>query len=361
MLAASDQEYERSYAELGLIPGEHPLAPLARVLAGQTELRRGLVRNAEAYFRDALQIAPYALQAHRELAYICNIQHRQAEMEAHLEALSELQTLSFDHLLLWSKTRSVGWSPKADLATLEKYAAMDKDDRWSRLAIAEGLRRKNKLDAAEALLDEVAPSDPEALALRALIALDRSDAAAAESILKSGPRDNPALARLRGQLALRRRDADAALESYRIAYNADPLDRSSAYGLGMALHMRGDEEESQKYLSLVHKHDAIFAIVAHASTEEGEKDPEVPRRMGVACFEAGRIAEARAWLRLAVKMNPLDYVAQESLYLLTRDHPSRFAHLSRTIPGSPGDASASVAGIPRRLMPGEPDPLAPPR
>lgn len=360
-LAVSDHQHDRAYVELGAIPDVHPLAPLARTLLGQSELRRGLVRRAEALFLEAVRLAPNALQARRELAYIYNIQHRQIELDLELEAINELQTLSFDHLLLWSKTRSVEWSPKADMATLQKYREIDEHDRWSRLALAEGLRRKNDLDGAERMLGELPPTDPEGLAMRALNAFDRGDAATAESLLASGPRGNPSLERLRGQLALSRRDADTAVEAYRSAYEADPLVRSTIFGLANALHMQGDVQAAERLFAVVRKLDAIHAVISYAATEAGAEDPDVPRRMGLACLDAGRIAEARAWLKLAVNADPLDQSAQKSLYKLNQEHPSRFAKLGRPPSGTAAEAGPNLAGTPRAHTFGLLDPVAPTR
>jgi tetratricopeptide (TPR) repeat protein len=364
MIASSKQRYDEALAELSEVSEGHPIAPLARIAAGQAELRRGRIRDAEKYFLDAVRLAPYALQARRELAYIYNIQHRQTEMDDQLEAYTELQTLDFQYALLWTKTRTVGWSPKADMPTLRKYVEADKGDRRSRLALAEGLRRQDDLDGAQALVDELDEDDPDGMAMRATLALDQGDFATAEAVIAEGPRESPSLARLRGQLALRRRDADAAVDAYRIAYEADPLDRASGFGLGTALHMRGDEKAAGPLLATSRKQDALFPLVAYAATERGEKDPETPRKLGLACAEAGRIPEARAWLRLAIKNDPLDRSTQEALYQLDKQHPPRYAGLGRTIPtNTPGGPNApqGLAGVARPPTADASDPLAPPR
>jgi len=349
MLASSELRYDVAFAELAAVPEGHPLAPLARIIAGQSELRRGRIRDAEAYFLDAVRLAPYALQARRELAYIYNIQHRQTLMDDQLEAYSELQTLDFQYALLWSKTRTVGWSPKADMPTLRKYVEADRGDRWSRLALAEGLRRQDDLDGAQALMDELDEDDPDGLAMRATLALDRGDFATAEDLIAKGRRQSPSIAKLRGQLALRRLDADSAVEAYRISYEADPLDRASVFGLGTALHMKGDSKAAEPLLATARKQDALFPLVARAATEEGEKDPQTPRKLGLASVEAGRIPEARAWLKLAIKNDPLDRSIQEALYSLDKQHPPRYAGLGRTLPSSAPDdvlQLESVAGAP---------------
>ena len=66
------------------------------------------------------------------------------------------------------------------------------------------------------------------------------------------------------------------------------------------------------------RHDNLWALVARAATAEGETDPRMPRRPGLACAAIGRDLEARAWLRLAVRRDPLDAESQKALYLLER-------------------------------------------
>jgi predicted Zn-dependent protease len=146
--------------------------------------------------------------------------------------------------------------------------------------------------------------------------LDRAEFDTAVALLARGPQDNPALARLRGQLAMLRHDAPAAIAAYRVVHAADPLDRSALYGLGTSLHMIGDDKAAEPFLAAARGHDAIFALIAHAATDEGERDPKVPYQMGSACAAVGRIAEARAWLKLAIDNDPTDTQAQEALFRL---------------------------------------------
>src|SRR4051812_8697373 len=127
-LGRSDQ----AVAELADVPDSHPLAPIARITAGQIEVRRGRTRPAEALFQAALRLTPGAVHPRRELVFLYNIQHRQRELDEQLTALDDLQSLDFQYVLHWSKTRNVVWNPREDLPKLEKFVAADPDDRWSR-------------------------------------------------------------------------------------------------------------------------------------------------------------------------------------------------------------------------------------
>jgi tetratricopeptide (TPR) repeat protein len=216
---------EDALAELGRIPRDHRLRPMAELLAGQIERDRGQLRAAEARFLAAVEHDPPPIEAYAELAYIYNLQRRVDEMDRQFEALDSRGALTYDQLVHWGKTRNGIWSPAKDCEALERIVAADPGDRRSRLALADGFRQMSELDAAAAALAPLPESDPEALARRAMIAVDRGEPDRARRLLERGPADDPGLARLRGQLALKRGDARAVAEAFRIARAAEPGDR----------------------------------------------------------------------------------------------------------------------------------------
>ncbi len=324
--AEVDVAFERpveALAELAAIPDDHPLAPMARLRTGQIQIRRGLTRPAEAALLAAVRLLPRSEQPRKELVFIYNIQHRQAELDAVLGELLELDALDYQYVLHWTKTRNVVWNPNGDLPSLEKFAAADPEDRWSRLALVEALRRLDRLDDAERALAPLPLSDPRVRTKRVLIAMDRGDLASAESLLAEGPPDDPQLARLRGQLALRRRDGTAAVQQFRIALAADPIDRVALSGLGTALGLLGRTAEARPYLDAARRHDDLWKLVSRAATTEGEHDPKLPHELGMACAAIGRNQEARAWLRLAISRDPLDAESQQTLFELEHGAASR--------------------------------------
>jgi tetratricopeptide (TPR) repeat protein len=309
---------DRAEAELAAVPDDHTVAPLARLRTGQIAIRRGRTRPAEAGFKAALKLFPRGVQPRKELVYLYNIQHRQAELDATLAELLDLDALDFAYVLHWTKTRNTVWNPNGDLPALEKFVAADAEDRWSRLALVEALRRLDRRVEAERMLAPLPDSDPEARAERVLLAMDGGEFATAESLLAGGPEDHPGLARLRGQLALRRRDGAAAVRQFRVAVAADPSDRLALHGLGTALVMLGQPDASRPHLEAARRHDNLWALVARAATTEGENDPQIPRQLGLACAAIGRNLEARAWFWLAVRRDPLDAESQKALRQLER-------------------------------------------
>ncbi len=80
-LAVARHEADAAIAFLSRVPDDHGLAAQARLLAGQTELRRSRVRYAEEWLVAATRLDPRLVQAHRELIYIYATLLRRAELE----------------------------------------------------------------------------------------------------------------------------------------------------------------------------------------------------------------------------------------------------------------------------------------
>jgi tetratricopeptide (TPR) repeat protein len=332
-------QLDAALLELSMIPDDHPIAPLARLRAGQIEIRKSRPRLAEIAFLASLALLPRGVQPRKELVYIYNIQHRQAELDTQLADLLDLDALDFQTILHWTKTRHTVWNPEGDLAALEKFVAADPADRWSRLALEEGLRRLDRLDQAEAVLAALPATDSDAGAQRVHLLMARTDFSSAESLLADGPPDHPELARLRGQLALRRRDGQSAVYHFRLAHRADPLDHVTLSGLGTALRMVGRTEEALPYLEAARRYESVWALVARAATAEGELDPKLPGQLGRACAAIGRVQEARAWLKLAIQKDPLDELSQQTLFDLEHGARSRSAKVNGDTGGAPASTS----------------------
>lgn len=313
-IAWGQERGSEALSELSRIPDDSTLAPLAHLLAGRIEVKRGHVRAALAHFQASLDREPDLVQAHRELAYLYNVQHRQADLDREMEALSELNALSLPYLIHWGKTRNVAWNPTDDCKELARFVAADPDDRDSRLALVDGLIRLGQDDRAEAALAPLPDSDPEARARRVQLALRRGERDLARALLADGPADHPDLARFRGELALRDGQPKEAVRHLRLAQSARPDDRAILSLLATALRLSGDPDAAKPYMEAVRRHDALTPLISHASIEEWQKEPKMALRLAQACESAGRFPEARAWYRLAISRDPLDSQAQQGLF-----------------------------------------------
>ena len=156
-------------ADLDAVPDGHPMASQARLLAGQFELRRRRPKSAERYLKEAVRLEPTLVQAHRELIYIYGLLLRRRELNAEFRTLGELTPLTFENIFHWCLTRNNEWEPKEITEELRAYLAADKDDKWSRLALAENLRQVAQRNEAAKLLEALPKSDPDAIVVSALL------------------------------------------------------------------------------------------------------------------------------------------------------------------------------------------------
>jgi tetratricopeptide (TPR) repeat protein len=320
-LALVQNHPDEALADLSRVPDDHYMAPQARLLAGQLELRRDRVRFAELALREAVRLSPDLVQAHRELIYIYGMQLRRKEISREFLALSQLVDLTFDNAFHWCLLRNNVWEAREVVQSLSRYVAADPQDRWSRLAIAENFRRMGQHAEAERTLAPLPREDPEANVIRIQIAVDSQDRQCAEELLALGRDDDPELARLRGREALARRDAQGALRYFRIAYAADPDNGEVVRGLYSTLELLGKTEEAGPLRERARNLDVLNKLILRVDTgsnRKAQRDADLMRQLGAVCAALNRTAEARTWLKLAIARDPLDAEAQKALFRLGR-------------------------------------------
>ena len=317
-LAAAHNALDEALACLADVPDDHYMAPRAQLLAGQIELRRDRARRAEVWFDSALKLDSGLVQAHRELIYIYGMQLRRRELSGEFLALSALAPLSSDNVFHWCLLRTGSWEPGEAVDVLRRYVAADPLDRPSRLALAENYRRMGQTDMAESVLEPLSSADAAAVALRAQLAIDRQDVEEAERLLASQTSDLPALARLRGRLALSRRDAQTAWHHFRIAFQSDPEDRETVFGLVYALELAGQSKAAGPFRELAGKLDRLSTLIHRAALRKARQDATLLRQLGDACAALHRDPEARAWYEQAIALDFQDSEAQRALYRLRR-------------------------------------------
>jgi tetratricopeptide (TPR) repeat protein len=312
-------------ASLRRVDDRDPLAAQARLMSGLIELGRHRARGAESALRKAIELDPGQAAARLELVQLYSRQQRFPELDAQCSALADRDQLNFDRLRFWCMTRSAPWAAKEDVEVLRRYVEADALDRWSRLALAAGMRRLGSRDEAERLLEPMPNVDPEARALRAQLALDAGDLERVERLLAGGPADHARLAQLRGQLALKAGDGAAAVRHFQAAYAVKPDDCVTLSGLERALRQTGQDKAAGPLLVRIRDYSAMPALVDRLLAAQAATDADLQRRLGSVCEAIGRRSEARAWYRLATTNNPLDPEAQQALFRLRPAAP----------PGSP--------------------------
>ena len=154
------------------------------------------------------------------------------------------------------------------------------------------------------------------MAIRVQIAVDGQDLDEADRLLAMDKTSAPYLARLRGRLALSRRDAKAALRHWQIAYNADPDDRETTFGLLRALEIAGKSQAAEPLREAARKLEWFNTLLHRAATPQARRDPGLLRQLGAASAALDHTVEARGWYELAIETDPSDSESQQALYRL---------------------------------------------
>jgi tetratricopeptide (TPR) repeat protein len=213
-------------------------------------------------------------------------------------------------------TRNGPWAAKDDIEVLSRYVQADAQDRWSRLALAEGLRRVGRGDEAQRVLEPIPDVDPGARVLRVQLALDAGDLKRVERLLAGGPADHARLAQHRGQWALKAGDGASARRHFLAAYAVKPDDPITLGGLATALRQTGQDEVAKPFLVQIRHYNAMPALVDRLLAPQAASDADLQRRLGAQCEAIGRRSEARAWYRRATASDPLDAESQHALFRL---------------------------------------------
>jgi tetratricopeptide (TPR) repeat protein len=306
---------DEALATLAEIRGREPAVARARLMAGLILLERDRARLADAAFREALEIDPGLRDARYELIRIYGRQQRLAALDEQCHALIDRGGLDFERLNFWALTRNASWNAAEDLEVLGRWVEADPDDRASRLALAEGMRRTARVERAREILAPLGDSDPDATALRARIALDRGEQEEAARLLAGPSTPHAGLSRLRGLLALTRGDARGAARELVRAYRMEPDDRQTIVSLGVALTLLGDADAARRFQAAVERRRAYDAIASRLASPDAA-GPALFQQLGAAAEAIGRRTEARAWYGLAIARDPLQSEAQQGLFRL---------------------------------------------
>jgi tetratricopeptide (TPR) repeat protein len=290
-------------------------AALLSAWRGWIEMDRHHFRTAEVHLKRAVSLEPGRAQARRQLIDLYALQGRPAELAEQAHALDRLETLDFAYLYAWTLSQREGTDLAGQAAMLEDAVVADPNDRTSRLALAECLRKLGRLDQADAALEGLPDGDLDTCLIRARLALDHGNAVAAESLLDSPTAlsGHPELAAFRGRLALLRGDAAVALQSFQAAVKALPEGRDVQFGLSQALRLAGQAKAAEPYLKAARDRDHLAWLVRGARGPGSRANPLVLQQIGTACREVGRRDLARAWYRLALSLDPGNTTIQSAL------------------------------------------------
>ena len=314
---------ELALGHLKHIPDSDPIAAQAWLKAGQIELARHRARAAEAAYQRAVALNPDQIQAHRELAYLYAAQLRKAECDDQFRSLARLMRLDSTLAFAWSQNSCGIWDLPGGRKVLIDFVDEDPTDRTSRLALATNYVLTKRRSQAEATLNGLPDSDPDARVLRVQLATDDGDVETADALLRDGPVHHPRLNVLRGRSALQVNQSKQAAAWFRAALRADATDRDATHGLGSALRRLGDPE-AKEFLGIASRHDQLKRLIVECGNG-ASIDHKVFNQLGRLCESLGRLYEARVWFQVALGWDPADSQAIEGLARLDQSPTEKTA------------------------------------
>jgi tetratricopeptide (TPR) repeat protein len=288
------------------VPFRGPEAASIASRRGELEFQRYRFRAAEAELKRALDLDPERLDVRRRLVMLYAQQGRSAQVASWAPKLAITDRPEFLDLVIWTLARREPLDRAERAETLRKAVQADPDDRTSRIALAECLRRLGHLDEAVVTLSALSSAEPEVRCARARIALDQGDDGRAEILLgtTSDSSEAPSVSRLHGRLALGRGDAKSAAHHFRAALVADHDDRDSHFGLAQALSLAGQPEAARAHADIARAIDRLDWLVQRARPRNRRNDPGTLQAIAEACLAIGHRDQARAWYRLALSYDP---------------------------------------------------------
>ena len=123
-IAESQGRLVEALDHLKHIPGSDPISSQAALKEGQVELARHNARGAEAAFRRSVALNRNQTQSYRELAYLCAVQRRRAECDAHFRALAKQVPLDAVLAFAWSQSYCCVWDPNEALQVLARSSSL---------------------------------------------------------------------------------------------------------------------------------------------------------------------------------------------------------------------------------------------
>ena len=306
---------DQAIDNLSVIPDDHPLAGWARLRCGQLERSRMRFRKAENWLQETLRIDENSVEARRELVYVYGMQLRRSVLHDQFRKLNRLTTIKAKEIWVWCMVRDLAWwHPEEHIPILERAIGVDAEDYWSRIALAEVLRRQGHTDQAMLMLEQSPVDRIELLAKRLELLLDQQDLEQVQKSLEKIPLNEPNVATLRGRLAMSNGDTKSALKFFELSEEFESGKREVIANLGQALIQAGDQKKGKIYLQKAGQIDKLNNMLLQLEKTIESSGVETWRTLGSTCESADRLAEARAWQSLIIANNPFDQIAQTAVF-----------------------------------------------
>jgi tetratricopeptide (TPR) repeat protein len=323
-VAAGRGDLERCWSILNRVPERSPLKPEALTREAQAAQSLHHARRAEAAWSKLLELtesrpelATFRLTAQAELVSLFSLERRVAEAQAVLWQMYPDHSERWRLLIGLARIKAHGAPSQEAMQILQQIVLQDPDDFNARRALAICSAETLQWERAIELITsgpELERGDDQSREILLECYLrqqqwDAMDALIAELDLKSA---GPKTLRLCSERYENAGQWDKAESYYRRALESDDWDHTTHYRLGQLLQRRGQTEYAQQHMAKFHdlkKHrDALADFVAKypQSAPEAWSAPEPATCLEISgnCAALGRLDEARAWLREALRQEP---------------------------------------------------------
>lgn len=298
------------------------------VIRGQARLQQERPEDAEALFRQALELVPDQVNALRGKAVLAM---RQGKLETAKAALDRARAAHPEEPGLWLVTAQLRQrrdDPAGVKAAYAKAHELAPDNRQAILGLAQAQLRLGEVDAAAELLDGL-PEDrrsPAGRYLEAVVAVDRGDLDGARALLEPlvGRHDYPPARFLLGWVAFQQGRLETAAEALRGAVDDAP-NRLAAAKLLAATYLRLDSP------------DRAVSVLDPLRDTAGD-DPRFLVLAGRARIAAGDFTGGMADLRAAAEAAPEDAAIQSQVamgFLAGGDREQAIPQLEKSVALAP--------------------------
>jgi tetratricopeptide (TPR) repeat protein len=276
------------------------------VLAGNLEIDRGHVRDAESHFRRVISMQPHDVMANRKLVYLLSVEGRRWESRPFLRELVSQQQHTVEELIVLGDL----W-PNYNLEVdLERFQQGVPEDPLPKLGFARIAIGRHDFSKAQNLLKEVIQGYPQMVEAQAWLGFTlvqdsqgAAELASWEAALPAAASEHPMIWLVRGMGATQTGQPEAAVRCFGEALKLDPNYDLAAYQLSRAL-VTVDERESAAILR--RRTDELYELAATLKNihKDGKMGVEPYRKVAEAMERLGRLREASAWFGLIHAIDP---------------------------------------------------------
>ena len=300
------------YSQLPIDAGDREAAA-GYAAAGDILLTMHRASAAEAQYRQALDIDPQSIAAHRRLGQLLGLEGRRFESLPHLLAMLRADQFSFeDLLLLGDHAIAVGYSEE-----LEKFLAAAPDDPVPLLGKARMALLGNRTKDAQRWLKQVlakAPNQIEAQAELGQLLLVSGDPKLERWLSEDAfhAEQHPEVWMTRGLWARRRGELRGAARCFWEALKRDPAHQAATYQLAQALETLGRVQFAERLGERAERLEKLRGIVAKLASQK-QPDPALLRAAAELTESVGCAWEALAWRRLLLSRAPQSSANREAV------------------------------------------------